>query len=105
MQRAKLNWPVFSQRQMHRICLLAVTVLRGRTDQQRKKDETNNLAANPKFESIKSRPGRQLDFWIKQQNDKGIETELSALSRQPKNAPNEDNLGNTGITKGKEKNR
>ena len=47
--------------------------------------ETKNLAADPKVAAIKSRLGRELDAWMKQQGDKGMETELKALSRQPRN--------------------
>jgi N-sulfoglucosamine sulfohydrolase len=44
--------------------------------------ETNNLAANPEFATIKQRLGGQMDSWMKQQGDKGIATELNARSRQ-----------------------
>lgn len=51
--------------------------------------ETKNLAANPKFSAIKARLGLELDRWMTQQGDKGMETELKAVSRQPRNLPKE----------------
>ena len=47
--------------------------------------ETNNLAADSKFAAIKARLGRELDRWMTQQGDKGMETEMKAPSRQPRN--------------------
>jgi N-sulfoglucosamine sulfohydrolase len=44
-----------------------------------------NLAADPKFAAIKAELKGQLSTFMKQQNDKGIQTELEALTRQPKN--------------------
>jgi uncharacterized sulfatase len=52
--------------------------------------ETRNLAADPKLAAIKTRLGRELDSWMRQQGDKGMETELKAPSRQPRNLPKED---------------
>lgn len=43
--------------------------------------ETNNLATDSKFKQIKSRLSHELDAWMKQQGDKGMETELAAKSR------------------------
>jgi uncharacterized sulfatase len=48
--------------------------------------EMKNLAADPKYAEIKPRLGRQLDAWMAQQGDKGMETELKATSRQGKGA-------------------
>lgn len=43
-----------------------------------------NLATNPQYASAKAGLRAQLDAFMKQQNDKGIETEMEALKRQPK---------------------
>jgi uncharacterized sulfatase len=51
--------------------------------------ETRNLAADAKFAAIKTRLGRELDAWMAQQGDKGMETELKAPSRQPRNLAKE----------------
>ena len=48
--------------------------------------EMNNLAADPRFAQIKSRLASELDAWMAQQNDRGMETELKALTRQSRNA-------------------
>jgi uncharacterized sulfatase len=48
--------------------------------------EMKNLAEDPKLAEIKTRLGRQLDVWMAQQGDKGMETELKATSRQGKSA-------------------
>lgn len=48
--------------------------------------EMKNLAADPQYGDIKTRLGKELEDWMRQQQDLGMETELSALSRQPKNA-------------------
>ena len=48
--------------------------------------ETRNLAADPKLAAIKAKLGRELDAWMTQQGDKGMETEMKALERQPRNA-------------------
>jgi N-sulfoglucosamine sulfohydrolase len=47
--------------------------------------EQNNVADDPDFARIKTRLGEELDRWMKQQNDQGLETELGALLRQPRN--------------------
>lgn len=52
--------------------------------------EMTNLAAEPKFAVIKTRLGVELDAWMTQQGDKGMETELKAPSRQPRNLGKED---------------
>jgi uncharacterized sulfatase len=44
--------------------------------------EMKNLADDPKFAAIKAGLRRQLDTWMAQQGDKGMETELMAESRQ-----------------------
>ncbi|MDO8545203.1 MAG: sulfatase [Opitutaceae bacterium] len=55
-------------------------------DLQTDEYETNNLAADPKFTAIKARLGRELEAWMAQQNDRGMETEMKALARQPRTA-------------------
>lgn len=45
-------------------------------------DERHNLASDPAYEPIKARLGRDLDAWMTQQGDKGLDTELEAPSRQ-----------------------
>ncbi|MCH7750953.1 MAG: sulfatase [Planctomycetes bacterium] len=44
--------------------------------------EMKNLAPDPEYASIKTRLREQLDAWMTQQGDKGMETELIAISRQ-----------------------
>ena len=44
--------------------------------------EIQNLAEDPDYASIKSRLREQLDAWMTQQGDKGLETEMVATSRQ-----------------------
>ena len=51
--------------------------------------ETRNLAGDPKLAEVKARLGKELDAWMKQQGDKGMETEKNALARQPRNAKKE----------------
>lgn len=51
--------------------------------------EGKNLAADSKFAEIKVRLGRELDAWMTQQGDKGMETELKATSRQGKGTDEE----------------
>ncbi len=51
--------------------------------------ELHNLAAIPKYQATKARLSAQLQAFMKQQGDKGIETEMEALSRQPKNSKEE----------------
>ncbi len=50
--------------------------------------ETNNLADDPKQADVKARLGKQLDAWMTQQGDKGLETELAAKSRQGRGRKN-----------------
>jgi predicted secreted Zn-dependent protease len=40
------------------------------------------IADDPKSADIKARLGKQLDAWMAQQGDRGMETELKAKSRQ-----------------------
>ncbi|MCX8036697.1 MAG: sulfatase [Candidatus Sumerlaeia bacterium] len=51
-------------------------------DLQTDEFEMKNLAADPKYADIKARLSAQLDAWMAQQGDLGMETELKALSRQ-----------------------
>lgn len=44
--------------------------------------ETRNLAANPQLAAVKARLARELDAWMAQQGDRGLETELLAHTRQ-----------------------
>lgn len=53
-------------------------------DLERDPLETKNLAEEPALGPVKLRLSRELDAWIKQQGDKGMETELKAKSRQGK---------------------
>jgi uncharacterized sulfatase len=46
--------------------------------------EMKNLADDPTFAEIKARLGKELDAWMTQQGDKGMETELKATTRQGK---------------------
>ncbi len=46
--------------------------------------EMKNLAADAQFATIKAELGKQLDKWIAQQGDKGMETEMLANTRQGK---------------------
>lgn len=46
--------------------------------------ETHNLADDPALAEIKQRLASELDGWMKQQGDRGLETELLAPSRQPR---------------------
>jgi uncharacterized sulfatase len=52
--------------------------------------DLTNLAADPKYASVKANLKTKLEAFMKQQNDKGIETEMKALSRQPKNGGDND---------------
>ncbi|GAB3926081.1 sulfatase family protein [Mucilaginibacter myungsuensis] len=47
-----------------------------------------NIASDPKYASAKADLRSKLDAFMKQQNDKGIATEMEALTRQPKNGDN-----------------
>lgn len=46
--------------------------------------EMNNLAGDPKYTEVQSRLGTELDAWMRQQGDQGLETELRAKERQPR---------------------
>jgi N-sulfoglucosamine sulfohydrolase len=48
-----------------------------------------NLAADPAYQHIKAELKTKLTAFMKQQGDKGIQTEMEALSRQPKNTSGE----------------
>ena len=45
--------------------------------------EQRNLAADPQYAEIKARLSKELDSWMSQQGDQGMETELKANERQP----------------------
>jgi N-sulfoglucosamine sulfohydrolase len=47
--------------------------------------QLDNLAGNATYQSVKAELKGKLDDFMKQQGDKGIETEMQALTRQPKN--------------------
>jgi uncharacterized sulfatase len=51
-------------------------------DLQTDEFEMKNLAADPKFADIKVRFAKELDAWMAQQGDKGMETEIKAHTRQ-----------------------
>lgn len=51
--------------------------------------EMNNLAADSQLETIKTRLQKQLNQWIAQQGDKGMETEMLANTRQGKSDEDE----------------
>ncbi len=44
--------------------------------------EMNNLAADPKYKPEIARLRKKLEAWMKEQGDKGVETELKARERQ-----------------------
>ena len=46
--------------------------------------EMKNLAVDSNFGTVKSRLQKELDTWMKQQGDKGLETEMLAPTRQGK---------------------
>ncbi|MBW3599428.1 MAG: sulfatase [Planctomycetes bacterium] len=52
--------------------------------------ETKNLADDPAMSEIKARLNQQLDAWMAQQGDEGMETELNAKSRQGRGRNRED---------------
>ncbi len=52
--------------------------------------EDHNLATDPKFATAKAKLSLELDAWMTQQGDLGMETEMKALSRQPKNSGKEE---------------
>ena len=45
--------------------------------------EQHNLVGQTEYRKIESRFGKELDSWMQQQGDLGLETELKAKSRQP----------------------
>lgn len=47
--------------------------------------QLKNLAQNVQYKTTKNQLQKKLDVFMKQQGDKGVETEMQALSRQPKN--------------------
>ena len=59
--------------------------------------EMNNLAADPARAEIKARLQKELDAWMQQQGDRGLETEMLAPSRQGKS----DEKPRTGAAKKK----
>jgi uncharacterized sulfatase len=54
-------------------------------DLQADPEETRNLAADPAQATTLARLRRELDGWMAQQGDRGLETELLAPTRQPRN--------------------
>ena len=46
--------------------------------------ELHNIAADQKYQTTKTGLRSQIEAFMKQQRDKGIETEMQALTRQPK---------------------
>ena len=44
--------------------------------------EKNNIANQPGYNEVKKDLKEKLKIWMKQQGDKGIETEMTAISRQ-----------------------
>lgn len=46
--------------------------------------QLKNLAGDPAYNSVKTKLKAHLEVFMKQQGDKGIETEMQALTRQPK---------------------
>jgi uncharacterized sulfatase len=54
-------------------------------DLQADPEETRNLAADPAQAATLERLRRELDAWMAQQGDRGLETELLAPTRQPRN--------------------
>ena len=49
--------------------------------------ELHNIAADQKYQPIKTALRSKMEAFMKQQRDKGIGTEMQALTRQPKNSP------------------
>jgi uncharacterized sulfatase len=47
--------------------------------------ELNNLADDPALAEVKSGLRKELDLWMEQQGDEGIDTEMQALERQSRN--------------------
>lgn len=46
--------------------------------------ETNNLAGNSDLKEVQAKLSEELNAWMKQQGDEGMQTELEAVSRQSK---------------------
>ncbi|MBM4025088.1 MAG: sulfatase [Planctomycetes bacterium] len=67
--------------------------------------EMKNLAADPRFAEIKARLGQQLDAWMAQQGDKGMETELKATSRQNRGVQEDSQDQSAATTKSKAKDK
>lgn len=51
--------------------------------------ELHNIAADAKYQSVKNELRSKIEAFMKQQKDKGVETEMQALTRQPKNRTEE----------------
>lgn len=51
--------------------------------------ELNNLAADPKYQTVKNELKTKVEEFMKQQGDEGIQTEMKAFSRQPVNRTEE----------------
>ena len=47
--------------------------------------ELNNLAGDPQHRSMMDSLRKRLEMWMKEQGDMGVETEMQAFSRQPRN--------------------
>ncbi len=67
--------------------------------------ETRNLAGNPEFAAIKDRLSGRMDQWMAQQGDKGIPTEMNALSRQGKGDNEKNAPEKKTVKKGKRKSK
>jgi uncharacterized sulfatase len=65
--------------------------------------ETKNLASDPAMTQIKARLQQQLDAWMTQQKDQGLETENLANTRQGKSDEGEPKGKKKGKAKGKKK--
>ena len=65
--------------------------------------ETKNLASDPAMTQIKARLQQQLDAWMTQQKDQGLETENLANTRQGKSDEGEPKANKKGKAKGKKK--
>jgi len=66
--------------------------------------ELDNIAANSQMATIKQELQNQLDGWIAQQGDKGLETEMLAMTRQGKSDA-DDSKVKKGAGKNKAKNK
>ena len=44
--------------------------------------EKNNIANQPRYDEVKKNMKEKLKIWMKQQGDRGIDTEMMAISRQ-----------------------